>query len=293
MHIVAIGEILWDIFGAEEHLGGAPFNFAAHAARLGCRVEMLSAVGTDDRGRRALVAAESLGVSTRLVRTVESPATGSVTVTVDDLGQPDYVIHRPAAYDTVALSDRDVAALATDPPDWVYFGTLLQMAPSARAVTLKFLEAAPGANRLYDINLRKNSYSRELLAKLLPLATVLKVNVDEAAELQRLFGEPETDVQTFAREYATRFGYTGVCVTLGADGCFVLWNGEETSARGYSTVVADAVGAGDAFAAAFLHGVSSGWPIEETADFANRVGALVASRAGAVPEWAVDEAWAL
>jgi fructokinase len=155
------------------------------------------------------------------------------------------------------------------------------------------LDAVPAAKRLYDVNLRKDSYSRELLAELLPLATVLKVNADEVVEPQRLFGEVATDAQTFARSYAARYGYTGICVTLGAEGCFVLWNGEEVFARGHAIVVADAVGAGDAFAAAFLHGVSHHWPIKKTADFANRVGALVASRRGRVPDWTEDQAWAL
>jgi fructokinase len=170
---------------------------------------------------------------------------------------------------------------------------LLQVDSAARATTLRLLDAAPKARRLYDVNLRKDSYSRELLAQLLPLATVLKLNAGEAAEVRRLFGEPESDIETFARDYAERYGYEGVCATLGADGCYVLWNGRAVRAEAYPVTVRDAVGAGDAFAAAFVHGISSGWPIEETADFANRVGSLIASRSGAVPVWTVAEAQAL
>lgn len=293
VHIVAIGEILWDVFGADEHLGGAPFNFAAHGARMRGRVDMISAVSDDDRGRRALAEAEKLGVSTRFMNTVEAPPTGVVTVAVDGAGQPDYVIHRPAAYDAVSISEQTLEQLARSPPDWVYFGTLHNTDPQALATTRRLLEAVPAVPRFYDVNLRKDSYSRELLAELLPLATVLKVNVDEAAEIQRLFGEPVTDAVTFAREYAARFAYLGVCVTLGGAGCSVLWSGEELTAPGYTADVEDTVGAGDAFAAAFIHGVSSDWPIEKTADFSNRVGALVASRPGAVPEWTAKDAWEL
>lgn len=291
--IVAIGEILWDVYPDGERLGGAPFNFAAQAARLGHPTALLSAVAYDERGRQALVEARKLGVATGLIQTVEAPPTGYVTVAVDRGGQPDYVIHRPAAYDRVELTDAAAEEIKKNPPPWVYFGTLLQTDETARATTLRLLGAAGAARRLYDVNLRKDSYSRELLAELLPLATVLKINAGEAAEVRRLFGEPESDIEKFAREYAARYGYEGVCVTLGSDGCYVLWNDREVRAGSYPVTVRDAVGSGDAFAAAFVHGVLSGWTAERTADFANRAGALIASRAGGVPAWTVAEAMAL
>ncbi len=291
--IVAIGEILWDVFPDGERLGGAPFNFAAQAARLGHPTALLSAVADDERGHKALVEAQRLGVSTDLIRTVRKPPTGHVTVAVDEGDQPDYVIHRPAAYDRVALTGEAARAIGENPPEWVYFGTLLQTDPAARATTLRLLDAAPKTRRLYDVNLRKDSYNRELLAELLPLATVLKINADETAQVRRLLGEPESDIETFAQEYAARYDYEGVCVTLGADGCYVLWNGREVRAESYPVLVRDAVGAGDAFAAAFVHGVSSGWTPQRTADFANRVGALIASRQGATPAWTIAEAIAL
>ena len=291
--IVAIGEILWDVFPDGERLGGAPFNFAAQSARLGHLTALLSAVADDERGHKALAEARRLDVGTELIGTVQKPPTGHVTVVVDEGGQPDYVIHRPAAYDRVELADAAAQAIGANPPGWVYFGTLLQTDSAARATTLRLLDAAPKARRLYDVNLRKDSYSRDLLAQLLPLATVLKINADEAAEVRRLLGEPESDIATFAREYAARYGYEGVCVTLGADGCYVLWEGREVRAESYPVTVRDAVGSGDAFAAAFVHGVSSGWTTERTADFANRVGSLIASRSGAVPAWTVAEAMAL
>jgi fructokinase len=291
--IVAIGEILWDVFPDGERLGGAPFNFAAQSARLGHLTALLSAVADDERGHKALAEARCLDVGTELIGTVQKPPTGHVTVVVDEGGQPDYVIHRPAAYDRVELADTAAQAIGANPPEWVYFGTLLQTDSAARATTLRLLDAAPKARRLYDVNLRKDSYNRELLADLLPLATVLKINADEAVEVRRLLGEPESDIATFAREYAARYGYEGVCVTLGADGCYVLWEGREVRAESYPVTVRDAVGSGDAFAAAFVHGVLSGWTTERTADFANRVGSLIASRSGAVPTWTVAEAMAL
>src|SRR5689334_19939461 len=95
MRLLGVGEILWDVFRDAEHLGGAVFNLCAHAARLGHDVYLVSAVGDDARGERALAAARQLGISTKFIGTVAGRPTGTVSVTVDDGGQPSYVIHRP------------------------------------------------------------------------------------------------------------------------------------------------------------------------------------------------------
>jgi fructokinase len=116
MHVVGVGEILWDLIGGAEYLGGAVLNFSVQLARLGHRVSLVSAVGDDARGRLALSQALDLGLSTRFIRTVPDQPTGIVTVTVNGGGQPSYVIHRPAAYDFASLDDADFAAIASPPP---------------------------------------------------------------------------------------------------------------------------------------------------------------------------------
>jgi fructokinase len=73
----------------------------------------------------------------------------------------------------------------------------------------------------------------------------------------------------------------------------MLVNGDYVETGGYTVQARDTVGAGDAFAAAFIHGLSSQWPAAEIADFANRVAALVASRPGGTPQWTLEEARAL
>lgn len=289
MNILSVGEILWDVVEGDERLGGAPFNFAAQAARLGATVGMVSAVGDDDRGRRALKRARELGVKTNWIRTTSAHPTGHVTVTLED-GQPDYVIHRPAAYDDVGLSEKDIEAIQAFAPDWIYFGTLHHTDRRPRAALERLLGALPRAQRFYDVNLRKESYSAELLADLLPHADVLKINQAEVAEVAGLLGMNE---KSFVRDAAEKFGLQAVCVTLAENGSRV-WSPEgQLRAPGYTVRVADAVGAGDAYAAAFVHGLSRGWTMSETADFANRVGAVIASKSGATPEWSVEEARAL
>ena len=293
MKILSIGEILWDVIGPDEHLGGATFNFCAHAARLGHEVAFVSAVGDDDRGRRAQNRAGEFGVVTCYLKTLPQKPTGTVTVALDAAGQPSYTLHRPAAYDFPELTEQESRAIQAWRPDWIYFGTLHQISPTAERLTRLLLESNPSAKRFYDINLRKDSYNVSLIESLLPSADVVKLNEDEARELVRILSFPQGNTEDFCRRAADRFALEVVCVTRGGCGCSLLAAGEYLEAPGHPVNVADTIGAGDAFAAALLHGLGGGRTPSEAADFANRVGALVASQPGAVPDWSTAQADAL
>jgi fructokinase len=285
MKILSLGEILWDVFDDAERLGGAPFNFAVNAKRLGHDVQFVSAVGDDLRGQRALAAMEEHGLPRDFVRCVQGKPTGVVEVRLDSEGHPAFTIERPAAYDFATLSEADLEAISRWSPDWVYFGTLHQLSAGGRTVTARALEACAGARRFYDVNLRKDSYTPELVSELMREATVLKLNEEELPVLAEICGAPASPIEAFCRWT----GHEAVAVTLGARGCAALIGAEYVEAPGYRVKVKDTVGAGDAFAAAFLHGLGNAWPAAEVADFANRVGALVASRPGALPEWSLKE----
>lgn len=289
MHIVGVGEILWDLIGGCEFLGGAVLNFSVQSARLGHQVSLVSAVGNDDRGCLALSRAAELGLATRFIRTVPGHETGIVTVTVDGNGQPSYVIHRPAAYDFACLDEADFAALSDPVPDWIGFGTLHSMHPHARRLLRAVVDRFPGARRFYDINLRRDSYTPELVASLCQLAHVVKLNDIEVEMVGAMFGTPASTLEGFCRKFASRFGWQAVCVTRGSEGCALLLGEEYVEVPGYQVTVADTVGAGDAFAAALVHGISAGWQACKVGDFSNRLGAVVASRRGGVPEWTMAD----
>jgi fructokinase len=289
MRLLGFGEILWDLFEDQEHLGGAVLNFCVHASRLGHDVSLISAVGADDRGRRALEKLSGSGLSTRFVPVVAEQPTGIVTVTVDSGGEPSYVIHRPAAYDCVRLSEAELETLAILRPDWICYGTLHSMAPDARNLLRTVIAHLPVARRFYDVNLRRESFTKELVIELLGLAHLVKFNQAEARAVQGMFGTAEESLEAFCRNYAARFGWQGVCVTRGEKGCALLLHDRYEEVNGYPVPVVDTVGAGDAFAAAFLHGVHAGWPPRQVGEFANRLGSLVASRRGGIAEWSVTE----
>ena len=257
MNVLAVGEILWDIFPDGERLGGAPFNFAVHMHRLGHEVIFASAVGDDDRGRRALRRMSELGLSTDFVSIVRGQPTGTVSVSLDR-GEPDYVIHRPAAYDFLEVPQIEA--------DWLYFGTLAWL---KRAATIG---SGATPKMFYDLNLRKDSYTQELVETLLRCADVVKLNENELAYTGRSLVQLRDD-----------YSLDACCVTRGERGCAILVGDDYAECPGVPITVADPVGAGDAFAAAFLHGLDQRWPAKQIGEFANQAGAFVASRPGAIP----------
>lgn len=293
MKILSVGEVLWDSLPAAEHLGGAPFNFAWHAHNLGHEVCFVSAIGNDQHGNRVLEHMAESGLATRFIHRTSDHPTGTVTVGVDPAGLPQYKIHRPAAYDFPALSPPDIDALLTPAPDWICFGTLQQMSVPAHDLTLRLLTAAPTARRFYDVNLRINSFTPELVRTLARNADVLKLNQQEISLLQEIGGIQSESREQFCRNCLRAFQLDAVCITLGPEGCALLINNEYLEAPALSIKVADTIGAGDAFSAALLHGLHAGWPATQIADFSNRVGALIASRPGGTPKWKMTEAMAL
>jgi fructokinase len=283
----SVGEVLWDIFPNGELFGGAALNFCANLRRLGEQAVLISAVGEEEHGRMALERMRKLGLTTTGVSVVSGFPTGTATVTTGDDGEPLYRIPRPAAFDRVSVPSELLQHLKTIGVDWLYYGTLLQMAPETEHLTTKLLQQLHPARGFYDINLRTGHWNLPLVQRLSHLASVMKLNEAEAAVLFEKT-HPVGDrfvLEEFCEEWALTYGIDVMCVTLGPGGCLIYDRGGAHRIAGYRVKVRDTVGSGDAFAAAFLHGYQAGWDIDKTARFSNAVGALVASMEGATPVW--------
>jgi len=293
MRIVSIGEILWDVIGPAEYLGGAPLNFAAHAHQLGHEVSLVSGVGDDERGQRALDRVQRLGIAPDFVQVVPGRRTGTAEVELDPSGKPMFRIVRPAAYDFVRLAPELRRRIARLQPDWIYFGTLFHTSQQGLVATLSLLEEIPSAQRIYDVNLRDGNWTLAAVERLASHADVIKLSDTEAEFLDATLGGDGDDasVRHFCERWCDQYHCKTVCVTLGERGCAIFHERVFTEAPGFKVEVADTVGAGDAFAAALVHGMGQGWTMERCAAFANAVAALVASRPGAIPEWRVEEIW--
>lgn len=290
MRIIALGEMLWDVFPEKEFLGGAPLNFSAASQRLGNDVAFITAVGDDERGRAALASMTALGLQTDFVRVVRGAPTATAVLTIDKTGSASYVFKRPAVFDPLIVNETQSDRLAELQPQWVYFGSLTQTDSGNEKLVQKLIQSLPGVRCFYDMNLRDGHWNLALVERLSAMASILKLNDDEAKLLFGLTcaGE-EFTLESFCRLWSSRHTIDMICITQGGEGCAIFHEGRLRRFNGYAVKVVDTVGAGDAFAAAFLHGFALGWPMERIAPFANALGALVASRAGATPPWTVEE----
>jgi len=291
LQVLAVGEVLWDIFEGRELLGGAALNFCANIVRLGGDAVLVSAVGDDERGREVLRAMEKLGLSSQCVDVTKQANTGTAVVSKLSHGESGFVIPRPAAFDCVSVDLLSAVERWPEQIDWIYFGTLLPCTRAAEDLVVGLLQKYPNARALYDLNLRTGHWNFDLVQRLSQRANMMKLNLNEAQTLARLSGTPpeEFHLGTFCRRWSSTYSIDTLCITLGDEGCFIYNGGDSAYFRGFPIRVHDTVGAGDAFAAAFLYGYSEGWPMADVARLANAAGAVVASRAGATPLWSYED----
>ncbi len=278
--VVAIGAVLWDVFPDGERLGGAPANFAVHAAALGARSTMVSCVGDDARGKAALEILSERDVAIDAVQVHAHRSTGSVNVTLVD-GQPTYEIVEGVAWDAITWCS-ELAPIAQS-AHALCFGTLDQRAAQSRQAITNFLDAAsPDCLRVLDINFRQHYHTDEIVRESLIRADVLKLN-DEEVVLLRDYVGGEEDVDAFLTDICARFDLRCVILTLGEQGCRILGEDGICRAIGKRQQVVNTVGAGDAFTAAYVMHLLADAPIQICAEQANAVGGFVTTQDGGMP----------
>lgn len=284
--LIAFGEVLWDVIDGVPYIGGAPFNLAAHAVRCGVEASLVSAVGADDLGQRALSEVQRHGVGAEWVKIDSQKPTGTVTVSISSEGQPSYKIHEGVAWDFIDLAEGELDSIVRADPQVICFGTLAQRGAVSRQSLTRLLVQTSGAEFFYDVNLRQSYWSHELVLEGVERATILKVNDGEADVLGSSFANRKGDIAGFCRTVLERYQRLKVVVvTMGSQGCMVCERGMEPRHIGAETVtVVDTVGAGDAFSAAFLTSWLSGKGAVESAAAGNRRGGWVAAHRGAIPE---------
>jgi fructokinase len=280
--VVGLGELLWDLLPAGKQLGGAPANFAYITSLLGDEGIPASRLGQDDLGAQAISRLNQLGLPTVHIQKDADHPTGTVNVEVDSAGQPRFEILEGVAWDFLEWTP--LWQTLAQKADAVCFGSLAQRSPKTRATICSFVRATrPDAVRVFDVNLRQEFYSAEVLAESMQLATIVKLNHEELSRIMGLFELEHRGEEPSARQLAALYNLKLVCITRG-DGGSLLANASGCSVhQGFQVKVADTVGAGDAFTAALIHEYLRGVPLERMNDVANRVGSWVASQVGATP----------
>jgi fructokinase len=289
--ILGIGELLWDLLPEGAFLGGAPANFAVMAGRLENRAVLLSRIGRDQLGRKAVERLNPLPVKTRSFQVDPAHETGRVTVAFAG-GEPHYTIHQPAAWDFLELTGEwlELAERA----DALCFGSLAQRSRESRKTIQTLAARTPAACvRVFDVNLRAPFYSANVIQQSLELATVLKMNDAELPQVLGLLGVKDelaagplrlTDERHGAEMLLREFpSLQMVAVTRGAHGSLLMTREAWHEHPGIPVKVADTIGAGDAFTAAMTHYLLRGAGLATLNEAGNRWGSWVASQPGAMP----------
>ena len=270
--IVGMGEALWDVLPEGKKIGGAPANFAYHVSQFGFDSRVVSAVGRDADGREILDVFAQKKLTCQIEQ-VDYP-TGTVQVTLDAVGVPCYEIKEGVAWDNIPFTD-DLKRLALSTRA-VCFGSLAQRSPVSRATIQRFLDTMPDGEdqiKIFDINLRQGFY-----------CNILKINDEELVTISRIFGYPGIDLQDKCWILLAKYNLKMLILTCGTNGSYVFTPGVVSYQDTPTVPVADTVGAGDSFTAAFTSAILSGKPVPEAHKLAVEVSAYVCTQSGAMPE---------
>ena len=287
--ILSIGEIIWDIYPDKQVIGGAPLNFSAHAVLCGAESSLISAVGEDELGEKAIQKVKCFGVDDRFIKKSKKP-TGQCLVTLDERAIPQYNVLRDVAYDHIELNQADFELINQEKFDVLYFGTLIQRDPVSEKAVRDLVQNCQFHNMICDVNLRPNCYDAESVNFCLTHATILKVSIEEEPLLRTCGGYAPSNKTPMAMAMALCEKYSQleiVLVTLGKDGSYAYVAKEQ---KGYfqesiGDLVVSTVGAGDSFSAAWLTSYLSQKPMELCMKKAAEVSGYVVAHVDAVPHY--------
>ena len=278
--IVGLGEALWDCLPEGRKIGGAPANFAYHASQFGFESYAVSAVGNDPLGDETIEALKSNGLKLEMPR-VDFP-TGQVQVTLDEDGVATYDIKEGSAWDNIPFTP-EIEALAKQCRA-VCFGSLAQRNKVSRDTIYRFLDATPkDCMRIFDINLRQNFYSKEIIQESLKRANVMKINDEELVIIGRMFGYPGMDFENKCWLILGKYDLDMLVLTCGTNGSYVFTPGTMSFQPTPKVEVADTVGAGDSFTGTFCASILDGMSVAEAHKRAVHVSAYVCTQNGAMP----------
>ena len=285
MKVLAIGEIIFDIFDGEAEVGGAPLNFCAHCAALGAESAIISAVGNDSLAREALNHLNRFNVSTAFVQSNGLP-TGQCLVTVKN-GIPSYNVITPSSYDNIRITDGIIKQIRDYSADVFAFGTLIQRNPMSRNAVNRVLESCEFTDIFCDVNLRKNCYDKESCLLCLKNATVLKISSEEEPFLAQfsLYEKGKNEKETVLNICKAFDNIRLVLFTKGEYGSLIY---DKKENRFYDIACKEAqvvstVGAGDSYSAAFLCEFFKSGDVKKAGDAGAQLSAFVVAHREAVP----------
>lgn len=280
--VVGMGEALWDVLPEGKKIGGAPANFAYHVSQFGLPSCVVSAIGDDALGKEIIENFTSKGLD-QLIAEVPYP-TGTVQVEIDQTGIPLYDIKENVAWDNIPYTEHlDALAKRTKA---VCFGSLAQRNVVSRNTINHFLDTMPKDDDsliVFDVNLRQGFYNKEILCKSMQNCNILKINDEELITVSRMFGYPGIDLQDKCWILLGKYNLKMLILTCGINGSYVFTPGNVSFQPTPKVEVADTVGAGDSFTAAFIASILKGKSVAEAHSIAVKTSAYVCTQKGAMP----------
>lgn len=280
--VVGMGEALWDVLPEGKKIGGAPANFAYHVSQFGLPSCVVSAIGDDALGKEIIENFTSKGLD-QLIAEVPYP-TGTVQVEIDQTGIPLYDIKENVAWDNIPYTEHlDALAKRTKA---VCFGSLAQRNLVSRETINHFLDTMPKDDDsliVFDVNLRQGFYNKEILCKSMQNCNILKINDEELITVSRMFGYPGIDLQDKCWILLGKYNLKMLILTCGINGSYVFTPGNVSFQPTPKVEVADTVGAGDSFTAAFIASILKGKSVTEAHSIAVKTSAFVCTQKGAMP----------
>jgi fructokinase len=271
---------LWDVLPEGKKLGGAPANFAYHAAQFGQETIAISALGEDALGDETIEALKEHNLNYLMPR-VPYP-TGTVQVTLTGDGIPTYEIKENVAWDNIPFTN-EILEIAKNARA-VCFGSLAQRNVVSRENIHKFLDATPDdCTKIFDINLRQQFYTKEVIKESLKRCNILKINDEELVLIGRMFGYPGLDIEDKCWLILGKYNLDMLVLTCGTNGSYVFTPGQMSFQETPKVEVADTVGAGDSFTGSFVGSILNGKPVPEAHKTAVQVSAYVCTQNGAMP----------
>lgn len=279
--IAGIGELLWDVLPDGEVIGGAPVNFAYHVSALGAKGIPITTIGGDARGQKALAELQKRGVDIAAIAISDEYPTGYVSVVLDKEGKASYLFPDELAWDHLLIND--YAARLNTRLDAICFGSLAQRSERSRQVIYEYLNSLrPETVKVFDINLRQDFYSGQVIENSLAQADILKLSEEELPVLADLLALQESS-DTWLQVLIKRYDLAMAILSRGDKGSLLLTPDNYSEHPGIVTQVEDTIGAGDSFTAATIIGYLRGLPLDEINEQANRVAAYVCSQQGGMP----------
>ena len=279
--VVGIGELLWDMLPEGKRAGGAPINFVYNATQLGADGYAVSAVGKDALGDEIIHELEKSHIHYVLQR--NDYPTSVVEVALNN-GIPTYTIVEGVAWDYLEVTPQEIEVVKK--ANAVCFGTLALRSAKTKKAVLTLLKNVPDtAYKLFDVNLRSDYFSKELIDELLQEANVFKINDEEMIKVQKLF-DLNLSVEDVCRWFIQKYNLRYLIFTAGEKYSIVYAaDGENSYLETPKVEVADTVGAGDSFSAGFIMGLLNGKTMREAHKQAVATAAFVCTKSGAWPEY--------